>query len=89
MIITQRAARLKMIGLAARCYCKRLELEIVGSDEVATYLSEFLICRGCVDSPGVDFETCVVVFFYYAAVDSTVVDVGVDVPLFAPTEIFA
>ena len=32
-----------------------LRLEIVGGDEVATYLSEFLIGREVVDSPGVDF----------------------------------
>ena len=31
-----------------------LGLEIVGGDEVATYLSEFLIGREVVDSPCVD-----------------------------------
>ena len=66
-----------------------LGLEIVGSDEVATHLSKFLICGWGVDGPSVDFQFCIVVFLDYASVESTMVDVGVDAPLFAPTEIFA
>ena len=29
------------------------------------------------------------VFFDYSSVDSTVVNVGIDIPLFAPLEVFA
>ena len=63
--------------------------KIIGSDKVASHLSKFLVGREIVDCPSVDFETCVVVFLYYAAVDSTVVNVGIDIPLFAPPEVVA
>ena len=76
-------------GFVARRYCKRLELEIICSYKIATHLSVFFVCRVGVDSPGVDFESCLVVFFDYAMVDGTVVYVGVDAPLFAPLEVFA
>lgn len=63
--------------------------KIIGSDKVAFHLSKFLVGREIVDCPGVNFETCVVVFFDYSSVDSTVVNVCIDIPLFAPLEVFA
>ena len=63
--------------------------KIIGSDKVATHLSKFLVGREIVDCPSVDFQSVVVVFFDYSSVDSTVVNVGIYMPLFAPLEVFA
>ena len=63
--------------------------KIIGSYKVASHLSKFLVGREIVDCPGVDFEACVVVFFDYETVDAAVVNVCIDIPLFAPLEVFA
>ena len=48
-----------------------------------------MVGREIVDCPSVDFQSVVVVFFDYSSVDSTVVNVCIDIPLFAPLEVFA
>ena len=63
--------------------------KIIGSDKVASHLSKFLVGREIVDCPSVDFQSVVVVLFDYSSVDSTVVNVCIDIPLFAPLEVFA
>ena len=63
--------------------------KIICCYKIATHLSKFLVGREIVDCPSVDFQSVVVVFFDYSSVDSTVVNVCIDIPLFAPLEVFS